>query len=56
MVKALNQFITDINDNKIVCLKPNGVLPIKNGFKHILTTWKSYKDAQYCDTKLNIIK
>ena len=55
MVKALNQFINDINENKIACLKPNGVLRIKNGFKDISTKWKSYKDAQYCDIKLNII-
>ena len=55
LLNGLNAFIEDINQNQIQCLKPNGILRIKNGFKDIKSKWKSVNQAEYCDIKLNII-
>ena len=53
LLDGLEQFIWAINQDKIECLKPNGVLRIKNGFKDIKSKWKSVQDAQYCDIKVS---
>ena len=59
LLKGINLFVDDINSGNNEHLKeiflPNGILRIKNGFSDIITSWKSYKDAEYCDIKLNLI-
>ena len=54
LLDGLNKFTNAINNGKISCLIPNGILRIKNGFSNVVS-WKSPSDAQYCDIKLNII-
>ena len=55
LLKGINMFIFDINNDLIKCLKPYGIVRIKNGFLNIDSKWKDCKDAHYCDIKLNII-
>ena len=52
LVESLNSFIDKVKNNKISCIK--SILRIKNGFNNILK-WKSFKDANYCDIKLNCV-
>ena len=55
LLNVLNTFISDINNNKIECLAPNGLLRVVNGYKNIKTQWRSFKDAEYCDIRLHLI-
>ena len=53
LLNGLNKFVNSISNNEISCLLE--IKRIKNGFKNIKEKWKSYKDAEYCDIKLNIV-
>ena len=56
LLDGLNQFVYDIKRGTVIkCIKPNGILRIKNGFNDISTKWKSVDDASYVDIKFNLI-
>ena len=54
LLDGLNTFINDIEKGTLSCLKPNGIVRIKNGFANI-ANWHDCSSAEYCDIKLNII-
>ena len=54
LLTGLNNFVSDVNNGNISCLKRNGICRIKNGYGDI-NNWNNFNDAQYCDLKLNII-
>ena len=55
LLKNVESFIKAVEEKRSDLKCFSKVLRVKNGFKNIVSNWKSADDAEYADIKINLI-